>query len=94
MLLLLTWTLWLQFPADFFNNFNSAFDNIAAGSGNVAAIGAGNQAANAVGSGNQNAFAAGTNGAQAVAVSGGGECTLVLYWSGTSILIGWAQRLI
>ncbi|KAL3144747.1 hypothetical protein ABBQ38_001868 [Trebouxia sp. C0009 RCD-2024] len=62
-----------QFPADFFNNFNSAFDNIASGSGNVAAISAGNQAANAVGSGNQNAFASGTNGAQAVAVSGGGN---------------------
>lgn len=73
----LTHTLWLQFPADFFNNFNSAFDNVATGSGSVSSIGSGSQAANAVGSGNQNAFASGTNNAQASAVSGPGEHTLL-----------------
>ena len=63
----------MQFPADFFNNFNSAFDNVATGSGSVSSIGSGSQAANAIGSGNQNAFASGTNNAQASAVSGAGE---------------------
>ena len=61
----------LQFPSDFFANFNQAFDNIAAGSGNVASIGSGTQGAFASGSGNQNAFAAGNN-AVASAVSGPG----------------------
>ncbi|DBA75823.1 hypothetical protein WJX77_011596 [Trebouxia sp. C0004] len=61
-----------QFDSDFFSNFNTAFNNIASGSGNVNSIGSGNQGAFASGSGNQNAFASGTNNAVASAVSGPG----------------------
>jgi hypothetical protein len=63
----------LQFDSDFFSNFNTAFNNIASGSGNVNSVGSGNQGAFASGSGNQNAFAAGTNNAVASAVSGPGK---------------------
>ena len=63
----------LQFDSDFFSNFNTAFNNIASGSGNVNSIGSGNQGAFASGSGNQNAFASGTNNAVASAVSGPGK---------------------
>ncbi len=63
----------LQFDSDFFSNFNTAFNNIASGSGNVNSIGSGSQGAFASGSGNQNAFASGTNNAVASAVSGPGK---------------------
>lgn len=53
----------LQFPADFFANFNAQFANLTPGSGT--------QVASSSGSGSQNAFASGTN-AFASAVSGTG----------------------
>ncbi len=66
----------LQFDSDFFSNFNTAFNSIASGSGNVNSIGSGNQGAFASGSGNQNAFASGTNNAVASAVSGPGNLSI------------------
>lgn len=63
----------LQFNSDFFSNFNTAFNNIASGSGNVDSIGSGSQGAFASGSGNQNALASGTNNAVASAISGSGK---------------------
>lgn len=62
----------LQFPSDFFSNFNAAFDNLSQGAGAVLANGPGTQGAAASGSGSQNAFASGNN-AFASAVSGAGQ---------------------
>ena len=70
----------LQFPADFFSNFNTNFNSIAAGSGSVSSIGTGNQEALASGSGSQSAAASGQN-AFASAVSGTGGSLLHGSWS-------------
>lgn len=67
------WLCAVQFNSDFFSNFNTAFNNIASGTGNVDSIGSGSQGAFASGSGNQNAFASGTNNAVASAISGPGK---------------------
>ena len=70
----------LQFPADFFSNFNTNFNSIAAGSGSVSSVGTGNQEALASGSGSQSTVASGQN-AFASAVSGTGGSLLHGSWS-------------